>query len=61
MPVVVDPKGEDYSGYRGATLITPNRREFEQVAGRFRDKGQDALIVYDDLTKQGLSILADCY
>jgi rfaE bifunctional protein kinase chain/domain len=37
VPVVVDPKGEDYSGYRGATLITPNRREFELVAGRFRD------------------------
>jgi len=37
VPVVVDPKGDDYSGYRGATLITPNRKEFEQVAGRFRD------------------------
>lgn len=37
VPVVVDPKGEDYSGYHGATLITPNRREFELVAGRFRD------------------------
>jgi D-glycero-beta-D-manno-heptose-7-phosphate kinase len=37
LPVVVDPKGDDYSGYRGATLITPNRKEFEQVAGHFRD------------------------
>ncbi len=36
-PVVVDPKGDDYSGYRGANLITPNRKEFELVAGRFRD------------------------
>ncbi|MDH3310462.1 MAG: D-glycero-beta-D-manno-heptose-7-phosphate kinase [Gammaproteobacteria bacterium] len=36
-PVVVDPKGDDYGGYRGANLITPNRKEFEQVAGRFRD------------------------
>ncbi len=36
-PVVIDPKGDDYSGYRGANLITPNRKEFEQVAGRFRD------------------------
>jgi D-beta-D-heptose 7-phosphate kinase/D-beta-D-heptose 1-phosphate adenosyltransferase len=26
-PVVVDPKGHDYSIYRGATLITPNRQE----------------------------------
>lgn len=37
IPVVVDPKGHDYSGYRGATLITPNRKEFEIVAGRFHD------------------------
>jgi len=26
-PVVVDPKGPDYSIYRGATLVTPNRQE----------------------------------
>jgi D-beta-D-heptose 7-phosphate kinase / D-beta-D-heptose 1-phosphate adenosyltransferase len=26
-PVVVDPKGRDYSIYRGATIITPNRKE----------------------------------
>ena len=26
-PVVVDPKGRDYSIYRGATLVTPNRQE----------------------------------
>ncbi|MBI3899075.1 MAG: D-glycero-beta-D-manno-heptose-7-phosphate kinase [Gammaproteobacteria bacterium] len=37
VPVVVDPKGDDYSHYRRATLITPNRKEFEQVAGKFRD------------------------
>lgn len=40
LPVVVDPKGEDYSAYRGATLITPNRKEFELVAGRFRDNDE---------------------
>lgn len=38
--VVVDPKGDDYSAYRGATLITPNRKEFELVAGRFRDNAE---------------------
>ncbi len=26
-PVIVDPKGDDYRRYSGATLITPNRRE----------------------------------
>jgi len=35
-PVLVDPKGADYSRYRGATLITPNRSEFRQVAGAWK-------------------------
>jgi rfaE bifunctional protein kinase chain/domain len=34
-PVLVDPKGEDYQRYRGATLLTPNRSEFRQVAGNW--------------------------
>jgi D-glycero-beta-D-manno-heptose-7-phosphate kinase len=34
-PVLVDPKGEDYARYRNATLLTPNRSEFKQVAGRW--------------------------
>lgn len=34
LPVVIDPKGSDYSRYRGATLITPNMKEFEAVAGK---------------------------
>jgi rfaE bifunctional protein kinase chain/domain len=37
-PVLVDPKGDDYSRYRGATLITPNRSEFRQVAGAWKDE-----------------------
>jgi rfaE bifunctional protein kinase chain/domain len=32
-PVLVDPKGDDYSRYRGATLITPNRSELRAVVG----------------------------
>ena len=31
--VIVDPKGQDYSRYRGASLITPNMKEFEAVVG----------------------------
>ncbi|HYN76358.1 MAG TPA: D-glycero-beta-D-manno-heptose-7-phosphate kinase, partial [Lamprocystis sp. (in: g-proteobacteria)] len=31
--VIVDPKGDDFSKYYGATLITPNRAEFEAVVG----------------------------
>ncbi len=32
-PVLVDPKGADFSKYRGATLLTPNLGEFEAVVG----------------------------
>jgi rfaE bifunctional protein kinase chain/domain len=35
--VLVDPKGEDWTRYRGADLVTPNRSEFREVAGRWRD------------------------
>ncbi len=33
IPVVIDPKGNDYSKYRGATILTPNRREAEMASG----------------------------
>ncbi len=33
IPVIVDPKGNDFSRYRGATLITPNLSEFEAIMG----------------------------
>lgn len=36
-PLVIDPKGDDYSMYSGATLITPNRKEFQAVVGRYSD------------------------
>ena len=32
-PVLIDPKGSDYSRYAGATVITPNRAELAQVVG----------------------------
>jgi D-beta-D-heptose 7-phosphate kinase/D-beta-D-heptose 1-phosphate adenosyltransferase len=34
VPVVVDPKGHDYSIYRGATLLTPNRKELAAAVHR---------------------------
>lgn len=37
-PVLVDPKGDDYSRYKGATLLTPNRSEFREVAGRWNSE-----------------------
>jgi D-beta-D-heptose 7-phosphate kinase / D-beta-D-heptose 1-phosphate adenosyltransferase len=33
IPVVIDPKGADYDRYRGATLLTPNRKEAQAAAG----------------------------
>jgi rfaE bifunctional protein kinase chain/domain len=36
--ILVDPKGEDYEKYRGATVITPNRSELRQVVGRWSDE-----------------------
>jgi D-glycero-beta-D-manno-heptose-7-phosphate kinase len=36
--VLVDPKGDDYSRYRGASVITPNRQEFRDVAGAWGDE-----------------------
>lgn len=37
-PVLVDPKGEDYARYAGATLLTPNRAELRQVVGGWADE-----------------------
>jgi rfaE bifunctional protein kinase chain/domain len=37
-PVLVDPKGDDFSRYRGATVVTPNRAEFRAVAGQWRNE-----------------------
>jgi rfaE bifunctional protein kinase chain/domain len=37
-PVLVDPKGDDYARYRGATLLTPNRSELSAVTGQWRNE-----------------------
>jgi len=39
-PVLIDPKGSDYSRYSGATVITPNRAELQQVVGSWRDSAE---------------------
>ena len=35
-PVLVDPKGDEWGKYAGATVITPNRSELKQVVGNWR-------------------------
>jgi len=42
--ILVDPKGNDYAKYRGATVLTPNRSELRQVVGQWTSE--------DDLTKR---------
>ena len=33
IPVLIDPKGNDYSKYKNATLLTPNRKEASEATG----------------------------
>lgn len=40
IPILVDPKGDDYTRYRGATLVTPNRSEMQQAVGRWATESQ---------------------
>jgi D-beta-D-heptose 7-phosphate kinase/D-beta-D-heptose 1-phosphate adenosyltransferase len=48
-PVLIDPKGSHFDRYRGATLLTPNRNEFETVVGICRDD--------DELVEKGWHLL----
>ena len=71
VPVLVDPKGTDFSKYRGATLITPNLKEFEAVVGHCEDEqtlvdkgvallrelGLKALLI--TRSEQGMTLLRD--
>jgi len=36
--VLVDPKGDDYARYKGATLLTPNLAELRDVVGSWKDE-----------------------
>jgi len=40
IPVLADPKGKDFSIYRGASLITPNLSEFEAIVGVCADDAE---------------------
>jgi D-glycero-beta-D-manno-heptose-7-phosphate kinase len=45
---LVDPKGDDYSRYHGASVITPNRAEMREVVGRWNSE--------QDLTERAQSL-----
>lgn len=51
LPVLVDPKGKDYSRYHGATMMTPNLNEFEAVVGCCKSE--------EDLLKKGQQLLSE--
>jgi rfaE bifunctional protein kinase chain/domain len=38
VPIIADPKGDDYQRYRGVSLLTPNRAELRQVVGAWQDE-----------------------
>ena len=52
--VLIDPKGSDYSRYKNATIITPNRLELQQVIGPWRDEAQLQMNVQNLRTQLGL-------
>lgn len=51
VPILIDPKGDDFSRYRGATLLTPNMAEFEAMVGQCRSE--------TDVVQRGMRLLAD--
>ena len=51
IPILVDPKGNDFEIYRGVTVITPNLSEFEAVVGSARTD--------DELVSKGAALIKD--
>lgn len=51
VPVLIDPKGTDFSRYRGATLLTPNMSEFEAVVGKCNSE--------EDIINKGLKLIEE--
>jgi rfaE bifunctional protein kinase chain/domain len=52
VPVLVDPKGKDFSKYNGASMITPNRKEALEAC-HFDDNGPDIV------SKAGAQLIRD--
>jgi D-beta-D-heptose 7-phosphate kinase/D-beta-D-heptose 1-phosphate adenosyltransferase len=52
VPLLVDPKKTDFENYSGAFLLTPNRQEFETVAGSWSSQ--------DELADKAGRIIDEC-
>ncbi len=53
-PILIDPKGSDYARYQGATVITPNRAELQQVVGGWDDEADLTVKAQNLRTQLGL-------
>lgn len=53
VPVIVDPKGVDFSKYRGATAVTPNRKELEAATSM-------KAATNDDVRAAAMKIIIEC-
>ncbi len=53
IPVVVDPKGTDYRKYSGATVCTPNMKEFQKAVGK-------TLTTEEEIAVAGKELCNDC-
>lgn len=49
--VLVDPKGDDFSRYAGASLLTPNRAELRQIVGSWKNE-EELAVKAQQLRKQ---------
>jgi D-glycero-beta-D-manno-heptose-7-phosphate kinase len=56
-PVLVDPKGDDYGRYKGATIVTPNLAELRDVVGRWDSEADLARRAQRLRAKLGLAAL----
>ena len=54
-PVLIDPKGADYSKYKGATLLTPNKKEAGEAVG-FKIENDEQLFTALNLLKNELNL-----
>ncbi len=55
--ILIDPKGNDYSRYQNATLITPNRAELQQAIGPWDDESALQIKVHNLRTQLGLDAI----
>jgi rfaE bifunctional protein kinase chain/domain len=54
--VLVDPKGDDYARYSGASIVTPNQSELREVVGRW--KSEDELTAKAQALREKLGLQA---